>query len=40
MRKPSSENDVIKTVIAFLLAMLALFIAYMAIVFVLLYSKS
>lgn len=39
MRKPASENGVIITLIGFLLAMLAFFIAYVALVFIMLYSK-
>ncbi len=39
MRKPASENGVTKTLIGFLLTMLAFFIAYVAMVFIILYSK-
>ena len=39
MRKPASENGVIKTLIGFLFSMLAFFIAYVALGFIMLYSK-
>ena len=39
MRKPASEKGVIKTLIGFLLTMLAFFVAYVAMVFIMLYSK-
>lgn len=39
MRKPTSENGVIKTLIGFLFSMLAFFVAYVAMVFIILYSK-